>query len=136
METGRQALGMAVLRVAVGIVFVMHGKQKLFEMGFQHVGAFMHSLGIPLSQVAGVAVPILEFFGGLALLLGLFTRWIAILLACDMLVAMLAVHLKHGFFGPGGVEFVLTLLAANIALALSGPGAAGLDGLLARRRAR
>ena len=135
METDRTGTGLAVLRVVVGIVFLMHGGQKLFIYGFHNVGGFMQQLGIPLPQVAGVVVTLVEFLGGLALLLGLFTRWAALLIACDMLVAVAVVHLRGGFFLPKGFEYALTLLAASIALALTGPGAAALDTLLGRRRA-
>ncbi len=83
-------------------------------------------------MVAGVVVTLIELLGGLALLLGLFTRWIAIPLAIDMLVAILAVHLRGGFFLPDGYEFALTLLAANVALALMGSGEASVDRLLDR----
>src|SRR5437660_1084229 len=135
METDRTGTGLAVLRVVVGIVFLMHGGQKLFIYGFHNVGGFMQQLGIPLPQVAGVVVTLVEFLGGLALLLGLFTRWAAVLNACDMLVAVTVVHLRGGFFLPKGFEYALTMLAASVTLALAGPGAAALDTLLGRRRA-
>lgn len=137
METGRPgtSTGLAILRVVVGIVFLMHGGQKLFVFGFHNVGGFMHQLGIPLPAVSGAVVTVVEFFGGLALVLGLFTRWAAALIACDMLVAVTVVHLRGGFFLPRGFEYALTLLAASITLALAGPGAAALDTLLGRRRA-
>ncbi len=126
--------GIAVLRVVVGIVFLMHGGQKLFIYGFRNVAGFMSQLGIPLPMVSAVVVTIVEFFGGAALLLGLVTRWAAILIGFDMLVAVVAVHLRGGFFLPKGFEYALTLLAANIALALAGPGAASLDAVIAKRR--
>ena len=127
--------GLAFLRIVVGIVFLVHGYQKLFLMGFDGVAGFFGSLGIPLPLVAAIVVTLLEFFGGLALILGLFSRWIAIPLAIDMAVAMLTVHLANGFsVGNGGYEFVLTLLAANVALALAGPGTLSLDGWLQNRQ--
>lgn len=125
---GPKSLGMTLLRVVVGIVFVMHGGQKLFFIGFRNVAGFMGSLGIPLPWVSAVVVTLVEFLGGLALILGYFARTAAALLAIVMLVAVLAVHLKHGFFAPAGFEFPLTLLAANLAMLLSGPGALSLDG--------
>jgi putative oxidoreductase len=68
------------------------------------------------------------------LLLGFVVRWAAILLACDMFVALLLVHIKGGFFAPDGVEYPLTLLVANIALALSGSEVFAVDRMLRRRR--
>ena len=78
-------------------------------------------------------VTLVELLGGSALVLGLWTRWAAMLLAIDILVAIFAVHLKGGFFVPDGIEVVLTLIAADIALALVGPGNAAVDTLLGRR---
>ncbi len=132
--TGPQGWGITVLRLAVGIVFLMHGGQKLFVLGFAGVAAFMGSLGIPAPALAGPLVALVEFLGGLALLLGLRARWAGALLAMDMLVAILAVHLPNGFFLPKGFEFAMTLLAANLALVFLGSGEASVDGLLQRRR--
>jgi putative oxidoreductase len=113
----------------------MHGGQKLFVWGFGGVAAFMGQVGIPAPMLAAVVVTLVEFVGGLAFLLGLFTRWFAIPLAIDMLVAIFAVHLRGGFFLPNGYEFALTLLAANMALAWLGSGEVSVDNLLAGRQA-
>ncbi len=127
-------LGIAILRVTVGLIFVIHGLQKLFVVRFSGVAQMLAGLGVPLPDLAAVALTLVEFLGGLLLMGGLFTRGAAVLLAIDMAVALIAVHLRNGFFLPGGFEYVLTLLAANIALALSGPGAYALDRLVRRDR--
>ena len=123
--------GIALLRIVVGIVFVMHGQQKLFEMGVGGVGGFFASLGVPAPQLAAVVVSVLETIGGLALILGVLTRLFGLLLAGDMFVALLLVHRPNGFFaGNGGVELVLLLGAAALALAMTGSGALALDNFL------
>lgn len=128
-----QGWGVTVLRLVVGIVFVAHGGQKLFVWGFDNVAGFMGKVGIPAPMLAAIVVTLVEFLGGLALVVGSFTRWAAALLAINMLGAIMTVHLKAGFFLPAGVEFALTLLAANVALVLLGSGEASVDRLLSRR---
>ncbi len=83
--------------------------------------------GIPLPWLAGPFIALLEFCGGVALVLGLLTRWTALLLACDMAVAMLTMHIRRGFLGPGGFELTLILLAASLALAAFGSGVLSLE---------
>lgn len=134
MKNKRMEWGLAVLRIIVGIVFLVHGGQKLFVYGFGGVAAFLASLGIPAPMLSAVVVTSVEFLGGLALVLGLFTRWAAALLAATMVVAIVSVHLRAGFFMPQGYEFALSLLGATLALGLTGPGAAAVDAALARRR--
>lgn len=128
-----QAWGITVLRVAVAIVFLMHGGQKLFVFGFHGVAGFMGQLGVPAPSVAAVVVTLVEFFGGLALLFGVATRLSALLIAIDMLVAVTAVHLRHGYFLPAGFEYALTMLLTSIALILTGAGAASVDKLIRKR---
>ncbi len=129
----RLSAGLAALRVIVGTVFLAHGAQKLFVYGFSGVSGAFGGMGVPLAGVAGPAVAILEFLGGIALLLGLFTRIAGLGLAGVMLGAIFFVHLAGGFFAPEGVEFVLTLFAAAAMFAITGAGGYSLDALIARR---
>lgn len=123
-----QNWGLLLLRVAVGLVFAVHGAQKLLLFGIGGTAGFLGSLGIPLPEVAAIAVILVELVGGLALLIGLGTRYVAALLAVNMAVALFTVHLPNGFFvDGGGVEFVLVLLAAALFFALHGGGALAVD---------
>jgi putative oxidoreductase len=125
-------LGLAVLRIGTAIVFINHGYQKLFGFGLAGVtGAFGH-MGVPLPGVMGPLIAFLEFFGAIALILGFLTRPLAFFFACDMLGALLLVKLKDGF-GKSELEFLL--LAASIALLLTGAGAYSVDAMIARRAA-
>jgi putative oxidoreductase len=128
-----QSWGITILRIIVGIVFLAHGAQKLFVFGFHGTAGAFAGMGIPLPAVSSAVVALVEFLGGAALVVGLFTRWAAALNGFDMIVAILLVHLKNGFLKPGGFEHPLTLLAACVALVMLGPGAASVDGALARR---
>ena len=129
-----QGWGLTVLRVVVGIVFLVHGAQKLFVFGFGGVAGLLEGLGVPAPGLFAVVVTVVEIVGGIALILGLFTRIAAIMLAVDMLVATLTAHLPNGFFAQnGGYEFTLLLLAASVALAVAGPGEAALDRVIAAR---
>lgn len=132
----QQQIGIAVIRVVTGIVFAAHGAQKVFVFGFAGVTGAFTKMGVPMPALMGPFIALLELLGGLALVVGLLTRLAAVGLACNMLGAILLVHLAAGFFLPAGYEFALTLLAACTCIALAGPGAMAVDGAIAGRDAR
>ncbi|MGZ5491040.1 MAG: DoxX family protein [Nitrososphaeraceae archaeon] len=104
------------LRIIAGIGFMMHGLPKLLDIpGTQN--SFVN-MGLP--QELAIIIGLLEFIGGLAILLGIFTRIAAGLLAIDMIGAILLVKLSKGFIG--GYELDLLYLAIMISLMLTGPG--------------
>jgi putative oxidoreductase len=124
-----QAWGITVLRAIVGLVFVAHGLQKVF-MGVESVAGSMGQIGLPFPIAAAYLATVIELVCGLALIGGFLTRWAAIPLAIEMLVAGALVHWPAGFFLPDGYEFALTLLGACAALSLLGPGVYALDNVL------
>jgi len=134
MTDNSKAWALTVLRVVVGIVFLKHGWMKVFTFGLHGVTGMLTMLHIPFPPVSAFVLTWVEFLGGLALILGVGTRVAAALLAFDMLVAVLKVHLKNGFFLPMGYEFALTLLAANICLLLAGAGATSIDRILQKKQ--
>lgn len=135
--TPRQtSAAMLVLRVVLGIIFMAHGGQKLFVYGFDGVAGAFAGMGIPLASIAGPAVALVEFFGGLALVAGLLTRLAGVGLAVTMLGAIFFAHLSSGFFAPEGYEFPLALLAGALAVAIAGAGDLSADALIARRQSR
>jgi putative oxidoreductase len=125
-------LGPLALRIAVGVIFVAHGAQKLFGWfggyGLEGTGQFFGSMGLTPGVLMALLAGAAEFSGGIALVLGLLVRPAAVVLAFTMLVAIFAVHLGKGFFaGSGGYEYALALFAASVSLLISGAGRFSLD---------
>jgi putative oxidoreductase len=131
---GQLSLGIAIVRVVTGCIFVAHGYQKFFVFGIGGATGAFGQMGVPAPTITAPLVTILELAGGIALILGLLTRLAALGLSIDMLGAMVIVHLKQGFFLPNGFEFVLLLLATCLALVVAGAGALSIDEAIATRR--
>jgi putative oxidoreductase len=134
-------IGIFVLRLALGIIFIAHGGQKLFGwFGGNGLAAtvqgFTSGMGIP-APLAYLAI-FTEFFGGVAVVIGLLSRLAAAGLAFTMVVAAVKVHMANGFFlatGPGqqnGFEYNLALFAMALAVVLAGPGRIALSDLEAK----
>ncbi len=115
------ALGLFLMRLGLGSVFVVHGWMKLTNLAGT-VG-FFSTLGIPAWLT--YLVVFIEFFGGIAVILGLGTRAAGYLLSAVMLGAIATVKFKAGFVG--GYEFDVVLLALALGLALTGAGGWSLD---------
>jgi putative oxidoreductase len=130
----RTAWGTTLLRVAVGLIFLAHGAQKLFVMTPAGLAGFFGQIGIPFPLLNAYFVIAVEVLGGIAMIAGLGTRIVGALFAAVMVVAFATVHGAQGFFLPNGYEFVLVLFAASIALVLQGAGAFAVDNLIAARR--
>ncbi len=124
------SLGLAVLRIAIGTIFIRHGAQKVFSFGFAGVTGAFTQMGVPLPGIMGPFVALFEFFGGIALVMGLLTRLVALGFAVDMLTAIFLVLLKNGF---SHFELEFLLAGSSLALCLTGAGGFSVDALLARR---
>ena len=127
-----------VLRVPVGLILAAHGAQKLFGWfggnGLEATGQWMGSIGLEPGFLMALLAGGAEFFGGLALAIGVLTRPAAILNAFTMLVAIFAVHFQNGLFmSNGGYEYALTLFVATAALAIQGAGRYSVDEVLAKK---
>lgn len=122
------------LRIALGVIFLAHGGQKLFGwLGGKGLtataGFFSEKLGMNPGMLWAVLAGIGEFGGGLLLLFGLFTRLGALFISIVMLVAIFKVH-WGAFFMPTGVEFAFSLFSSAVALLITGGGKFSLDSWL------
>lgn len=117
-----------ILRLAVGAVFIDHGKSKLFG-GLAMTTGFFDKIGIPMPGFCAPFIGGLEFFGGILLLLGLGTRLLGLLLAADMLVAVAAA--KKWALSKSELELLLG--AASLSLFFFDAGAYSLDAWLMKR---
>lgn len=132
------------LRLALGLVFVAHGAQKVFGVwGGQGLSSFTQTpapLGLRPAWLWMGAAAFAELLGGALILLGLLTRVGAFLIAVVMLVGMFGVHWAGGFFLSNqpvpGIEYTLALAGAAVALLISGGGRLSLDEALMDPRQR
>lgn len=139
--TTREGLDTLPIRIGAGVIFAAHGAQKLFGWiggyGLEGTAGWLASIGLEpgyaLAALAGSA----EFLGGLLLIVGLFVRPAALVLAVTMVVALVSVHLENGLFiSNNGYEFALALLVISVGLALRGAGSYGVDRALTNRASR
>jgi putative oxidoreductase len=131
-ERIRPAVALAS-RVALGAILLAHGWGKVVPRGSLYNFAHMVShMGLP--YWLGYVAAFTEFFGGMALILGLLTPLVAVGVIIEMAVAILKVHLRHGLTGPMGFELPLSILALALFLLADGPGYLAVDQALFRGR--
>jgi putative oxidoreductase len=114
-----QPFALLAMRLVLGAIMIAHGYRKVFG-GFHHHMEFVGSLHLP-AWLAYLSTGT-EFFGGIAIVLGLFVPFFSLAFAIEMCVAIWKVHYKNGFTGQGGYEFPLALIAIAFALACFGSG--------------
>ena len=114
-----QPFALLVMRLVLGAIMIAHGYHKVWG-GFHHHMDFVGSLGLPkwLAYLSAGT----EFFGGIAIVLGLFTRFLAATFIIEMAVAIWKVHFKNGLMGNGGYEFPLALATIAFGLMCFGGG--------------
>lgn len=133
MQSKPASYGPLALRIGIGVVYFVHGIGKLFAIGPAAVGVtgftgFLGSLGVPAPALFAWIVTLVEVVGGLAILLGVLTRYAAALVAVDALVATLIYHAPNGFVvTQNGFEFTLVNFFAALALVATGAGAYSLE---------
>ena len=116
--------GITAVRVTMGLIFIVAGWAKLAS-GFGNVAAAFAKMGIPVPGLSGPFIAILELAGGLALLVGLYSRWLGLAFAIEFVVA--AFYVKFATLGWNAGRLDLMLLAGGILLFLAGPGKAAID---------
>jgi len=134
----RAGFGITALRVLVGIIFAAHGSQKLFGLfgggGLAGTAQYMESLGLHPGTLMALLSGSAEFFGGVALIVGLLVRPAAVVLIATLVVAIFSVHIHNGLFmANNGYEFALALLGGAVAVLLEGAGPASVDRAITRR---
>jgi putative oxidoreductase len=137
-----QQYGITLLRVGLGVIYVMHGYLGLVVVGPAGLAGYVVRMGYPAGYAPGLAwyAILAHTVGGLFIILGLWTRWAALAQVPIMVSALLLLHWKQGFFMrgiivdaaggraiAGGYEFSLLVLVATLTLVLSGGGALALD---------
>lgn len=121
-------LGLLLLRIGVGVIFIVAGWGKL--TGIEGVTGFFGDIGIPMPFIMAWVVALVEFFGGIMVLLGAYTKIPYLLLAFTMLVAIFLVQLPDGF---GALRLELMLMLASLALFFTGNGNYSVDHKIANR---
>lgn len=129
------ALGLLIVRLVVGLLFVGHGAQKLFGWfggyGPKGTGGWLESIGVKPGVAMAVVAGLMELVGGLLFAAGLLTPIAAALIVMTMLVAIVKVHGQNGLWATAnGYEYNLVLLAIAIGVALTGAGEYSIDALI------
>lgn len=129
------ALGLLIIRLVIGLTFAAHGSQKVFGWfggyGPKGTGGFFDSIGIKPGVLMAVLAGLAEIAGGLLFAAGLWTPLGAALIVLTMLVAIIKVHGKNGYWvTSNGFEYNLTLIAIAVGVALIGAGEYSLDALM------
>jgi len=128
-------IAILIIRLFFGFAMAAHGAQKLFGWfggyGVKATGGMFESLGFRPGAAFAIIAGLSELAGGLSMAAGLFTPFGSAAVVAAMVVAMVSVHLKNGFFAMGnGIELPFLYALAALAVSFSGAGAFSFDALL------
>lgn len=128
-------IGLLLIRLVIGLLFIGHGAQKLFGWfggyGLKGTGGWFESIGMKPGVTMALMAGLTELIGGLLFALGLITPLGGIMIAATMVVAIAKVHGANGLWSTSnGYEYNLVLLAVTLGIALAGPGQYALDAFL------
>ncbi|SFC36525.1 DoxX family protein [Bacillus sp. UNCCL81] len=128
-------IGLLIIRLVIGLLFVGHGAQKLFGWfgghGLKGTGGWFESIGMKPGVTVALFAGLAELIGGILFTLGLLTPLAGIMIAVTMLMAIIKVHGPNGLWATAnGYEYNLTLMSVAIGIALIGPGKYALDAFL------
>jgi putative oxidoreductase len=127
----QQRIGLLSLRLALGLIFVLHAWMNVLGGQESFLREMLAMAGLSAPDLVVWMITALELLGGLALMLGMFTRVAALVLAVEMVVAVLLFHIRQGFLIiiaiPNvplayGFEYHIALIGGLVCLALAGPG--------------
>lgn len=128
-------IGLLIIRLVIGVLFIGHGAQKLFGLfggyGLKGTGGWMESIGMKPGVTMALFAGLAEFIGGIMFAAGILTPLASIMIVGTMIMAIVKVHGPNGLWATAnGYEYNLTLIAVAVGIALIGPGQYALDTFL------
>ncbi|MBB6446322.1 DoxX family protein [Bacillus benzoevorans] len=128
-------IGLFIIRLIIGVLFIGHGAQKLFGWfggyGLKGTAGWLESMNMKPGVLMAIMAGLSEFIGGILFVLGFLTPLAGLLIAATMLMAIIKVHGANGLWSTAnGYEYNLTIIACAIGIALAGPGQIALDAII------
>ena len=112
---------LVLLRIAVALIMMAHGIMRLIVNSLSGFGEFLTSKGFPLGEMLAWGITIFELAGGVLLIIGIYRRWVALILIIELITGIILVHAKNGWFvvghQSGGVEYSVLLIICLIVIA-------------------